>query len=165
MNRFSGQSTLLPEKPCTHLWAFGAKECDQGPMKRETESRLTNTTPALVGCGGEMAPCSAGPHPPVRTACSSHCGSHLTDRTSFSTKHREGPATVVTHNIRYGGQNCHSYLSTRAPEGVTLLCSQAQLVTETIRAEVRGHSLVRPWPPVSTEVGLAGQVAPSSESN
>lgn len=135
---FSGQSTLLPEKPCTPHppWAFGAREWVQGPMNRETGTKAhrlvtphTNTFPALVGCGGEMAPGSAGPHPPVRTTCSSHCSSHLTDRTSFSTNHREGPAKVVTHNIRYGIQ-LSQLLIHKGPLGshpsvATLLHSQA----------------------------------------
>lgn len=46
---------------------------------------------------------------------------HLTDRTSFPTKLREGPAKIVTHRIGYGDQCCHSCLSTRVPEEVTLL--------------------------------------------
>lgn len=68
---------------------------------------------ACLGVWWRMAPGSAGPHPPVRKACSFHCSFHLTDGTSFPTKHREGPAEVVTRSIGYGAQGCHSCLSTR----------------------------------------------------
>lgn len=149
-------------------------------MNRETGTKThrlvtphTNTFPALVGCGGEMAPGSAGPHPPVRTACSSHCSSHLTDRTSFSTNHREGPAKVVAQHKVW----CPIVTATypQGPLRESPSCSHSpaltspqscQLLTGTVRrTEDRGHSLLRPWPRVGTGGRLAGQVAPSSESN
>lgn len=114
---------------CTHLWAFEGGEWVQSPVTRQSRTKAcglvtphTNTIPVLVGCGGEWHLAVLGPtHLSELPVALTVCSFHLTDRTSFPTKHREGPAKVITHCIGYGDQDCHSCSSTRVPEEVTLL--------------------------------------------
>lgn len=93
---------------------MGSEACDSRNQNQDLHAgHPSHKHYACLGVWWRMAPGSAGPHPPVRRACSFHCRFHLTDRTSFPTKHREGPAELVTRSIGYGAQGCHSCLSTR----------------------------------------------------